>query len=175
MAPGLGIKDQSEGYVKHNQFGRNQHKKNGTKKPYSSDKLRYDAARDIYYCPKDKPMRNVGTYTQKTGTGFEQTIIRYETESCKWCRLREQCHNRKENRIIAINHNLQRLKSRADKRLKTRRGLAKRKQRCFDTEPVFGNIKHNHNFKRCMPQGLEKVRVETELLALVHNLRKKIA
>ncbi|SFW18325.1 Transposase DDE domain-containing protein [Chitinophaga sancti] len=120
-------------------------------------------------------MRNVGTYTQKTGTGFEQTVIRYETESCKWCRLWEQCHNRKENRIIAINHNLQRLKSRADKRLKTRRGIAKRKQRCFDTEPVFGNIKHNHNFKRFMLHGLEKVRVETELLALVHNLRKKIA
>ena len=163
------------GYVKHNQFDRNQHKKTRNRKPYSSDKLRYDAARDIYYCPKDKPMRNVGTYTQKTSTGFEQTITRYETDSCKWCRLREQCHNSKGNRIITINHNLQRLKSRADKRLKTRRGIAKRKQRCFDTEPVFGNIKHNHNFKRFMLRGLEKVRVETGLLALAHNLRKKIA
>ncbi|SFW89480.1 transposase [Chitinophaga sancti] len=88
------------GYVKHNQFDRNQHKKTRNKKPYSSDKLRYDAAMDIYYCPKDKPMINAGTYTQKTSAGFEQAITRYETESCKWCRLLEQCHNSKGNRII---------------------------------------------------------------------------
>lgn len=51
----------------------------------------------------------------------------------------------------------------------------KRKQRCFDTEPVFANIKYNHHFKRFMLRGTEKVTIETGLLALAHNLRKKAA
>lgn len=162
-------------YVKHNQFDRNQSKRIRNKKAYAADKLRYDADNDLYYCPKDKPMNNKGVHTIKTKTGFEQTITRYETDNCKWCRLRSECHKGKGNRIIEINHNLRRLKLRADKRLRTKRGIAKRKQRCFDTEPVFGNIKHNHNFKRFMLRGLEKVSIETGLLALAHNLRKKIA
>jgi hypothetical protein len=51
--------------------------------------------------------------------------------------LRSQCHTAKGNRVIDVNHNWNRLKQRADKRLKTRKGVQKRKQRCFDTEPVF--------------------------------------
>jgi hypothetical protein len=89
--------------------------------------------------------------------------------------LRSECHQQKGNRIVEVNHNLKRLKQKADKRLKTKRGIQKRKQRCFDTEPVFANIKHNHHFKRFMLRGLEKVSIETGLLALAHNLRKKAA
>lgn len=162
-------------YVKHNQFDRQQHKRKKEKTPYSSDKLVYDESNDQYECPKGKPMHNVGTYTRQTKTGFLQTITKYETESCKYCRLKKLCHQAKGNRVIEINHNLKRLKSRADKRLKTRRGIAKRKQRCFDVESVFGNIKHNHYFRRFMLRGIEKVEIETGLLALAHNLRKKIA
>lgn len=162
-------------YVKHNQFDRQQRKSKKEEKPYSSDKLVYDENNDEYKCPKGKPMHNVGTYTRATKTGYLQTITKYETESCKYCRLRNQCHKAKGNRIIEINHNLKRLKSRADKRLKTKRGIAKRKQRCFDVESVFGNIKHNHSFRRFMLRGIEKVEIETGLLALAHNLRKKIA
>ncbi|WP_079715825.1 transposase [Parapedobacter luteus] len=77
------------------------------------------------------------------------------------------------NRIIQVNHNLNRLKQRAEKKLKSKRGVKKRKQRCHDVEPVFGNIKHNHNFKRFMLRGLDKVNVGMGLLSLAHSLRKK--
>jgi hypothetical protein len=77
--------------------------------------------------------------------------------------------------VIDVNHNWNRLKQKAEKRLKSKRGIQKRKQRCFDTEPVFADIKHNHHFKRFMLRGIEKVGIETGLLALAHNLRKKIA
>ncbi|QHS59933.1 transposase [Chitinophaga agri] len=89
--------------------------------------------------------------------------------------LKEQCHQGKGNRVITINHHLNYLRNKADKRLKTNRGIAKRKQRCYDVEPVFGNIKHNHHFKRFMLRGIEKVTIEAGLLALAHNLRKKTA
>ncbi|MDI3319438.1 transposase [Pinibacter soli] len=109
------------------------------------------------------------------GYYFEQTLTKYQAKNCKGCSLREACHKQKDNRIIEVNHNLNRLKHKANKRLKTAKGVEKRKQRCFDTEPVFANIKHNHNFKRFMLRGIKKVSVETGLLALAHNLRKKVA
>jgi hypothetical protein len=162
-------------YVKHNQFDRMQNKTIRNKKPYATDKLSYDQHTDRYLCPAGKPMKNIGTHTTTTKNGFEQTITRYQAKKCEGCPLRSECHQQKGNRIIEVNHNLNRLKQNADKRLKTKRGIQKRKQRCFDTEPVFANIKHNHHFKRFMLRGIEKVNVETGLLALAHNLRKKAA
>ncbi len=39
-------------------------------------------------------------------------------------------------------------------------------------EAVFGNIKHNMNFKRFLLRSLEKVEVEIGLIAMAHNLKK---
>jgi|GEM_PF-2327755 len=49
-----------------------------------------------------------------------------------------------------------------------------RKKRPCDVEPVFGNIKNNHHFKRFMLRGKSKA-IEAGLLALAKNLRKKVA
>jgi hypothetical protein len=40
---------------------------------------------------------------------------------------------------------------------------------------VFAQIKHNKGFKRFMLRGLEKVQIETGLIAIAHNLAKKAA
>jgi hypothetical protein len=162
-------------YVKHSYFDRDQNHNLRSKKPYTVDKLQYDQEKDLYYCPIGQSMKNIGGYTSKTKAGYEQTITRYQAQNCVGCPLRNECHQQQGNRIIEVNHNLNRLKHKADKRLKTSRGIQKRKQRCFDTEPVFANIKHNHQFKRFMLRGIAKVSVETGLLALAHNLRKKTA
>lgn len=162
-------------YVKHNQFDRKQNKTIREKKPYATDKLIYNEDKDQYACPSGKAMKNIGSYKRKNINGFQQTITKYQTKKCEGCPLQSACNPDKTYRVIEINHNLNRLKEQADKRLKTKRGVQKRKQRCFDTEPVFANIKHNHQFKRFMLRGMKKVNVETGLLALAHNLRKKIA
>jgi len=39
-------------------------------------------------------------------------------------------------------------------------------------EAVFGNIKHNINFKRFMLRGIEKVETEIGLISMAHNLKK---
>lgn len=162
-------------YVKHNQFDRNQHKTTRDKNPFAADKLIYDAGKDRYHCPSGKAMKNIGTKTRITTTGFRQTITKYRTTKCNGCPLQAQCNPGNNMRTIEVNHNLNRLKQHADKRLKTKKGIKKRKQRCYDVEPVFAAIKHNHQFKRFMLRGMEKVTVETGLLALAHNLRKKVA
>jgi transposase len=162
-------------YVKHGQFDRRQNEKILSKTPYAPDKLRYDAQNDIYFCPSGKAMINIGERIKANRSGFDQTYTYYRAKKCWGCPLKEKCHPGPGNRVIAVNHNWNRLKQKAEKRLKSKRGVQKRKQRCFDTEPVFANIKHNHHFKRFMLRGLEKVGIETGLLALAHNLRKKIA
>jgi len=166
---------QITGYVKYNNFDRQQNSKIKQQKPYSTDKLEYNAEKDIYYCPVGKPMKNIGDKTSITKGGYTQIHTLYKSRKCEGCPLRKDCHQGETHRVISVSHNLNRLKQKAEKRLTSKRGIAKRKQRCFDTEPVFANIKHNHNFKRFMLRGLDKVGIEMGLLALAHNLRKKIA
>jgi transposase len=163
------------GYVKHNRFDRQQNKTISSKNPYAADKLRYDPLNDLYYCPSGKPMKKISERVRPSRTGFAQRITSYRAKNCAGCPLRSQCHTAEGNRVIDVNHNWNRLKQKAEKRLKSKRGIQKRKQRCFDTEPVFADVKHNHHFKRFMLRGIEKVSIETGLLALAHNLRKKIA
>jgi hypothetical protein len=40
---------------------------------------------------------------------------------------------------------------------------------------VFAQLKHNNGFRRFSLKGFEKVALEFGLMALGHNLRKKIA
>ena len=160
-------------YVKHNQFDRQQNETIRDKKPFASDKLYYNKEQDCYYCPMGQAMNNIGTTIRTTTTGFKQQITLYQAKNCQGCPLRGVCHKAKGNRTIEINRNLNRLKHKADELLLSEDGIKHRKQRPCDVEAVFGNIKSNHHFKRFMLRGIKKVNIETGLLALAHNLRKK--
>jgi len=163
-------------YVKHNEFDRDQrHKKRDKAKPYATDKFIYNPITNRYKCPAGKGMRKIGERIKINHSGYEQTLTRYQSKNCDGCPLRGQCNPDYAYRMIEVNLNWNRLKQKAHKRLKTKRGIQKRKKRCFDTEPVFAQIKHNHQFKRFLTRGLDKVTVEMGLLALAHNLRKKAA
>jgi len=52
------------------------------------------------------------------------------------------------------------------------RGVKLRKQRCWDVETVFAQLKSNKGFKRYHLRGQNKVEIETGLPALAHNLKK---
>lgn len=162
-------------YIKYNQFDRQQNKTIRNKHPFAVDQLEYDAENNQYICPIGEPMEHTGWKIEETKTGYAQVIDRFQAKDCKSCLLNEICNTQTGDRVIEVSLNNVRLKKAAEKRLKTKRGIQKRKQRCYDTEPVFANIKHNHHFKRFMLRGIQKVMIETGLLALAHNLRKKAA
>lgn len=162
-------------YIKHNQFDRMQNATIRSKAPFAADKLQYDEKKDQYICPIGEPMQHTGWYIRETKNGYAQVIDTYKAKNCEGCFLKEICHHGQGDRIIEAANNYRRLKSKAEQRLKTKRGIEKRKKRACDVEPVFANIKHNHNFKRFMLRGIDKVTIETGLLALAHNLRKKMA
>jgi len=162
-------------FVKHNQFDRAQNKTIRNKTPFSVDKLFYNKDQNCYYCPMGQKMKWVATRTKKTSTGFKQVIHLYKAQRCEGCPLKGVCNKGKGNRTIEVNHNLTRLKQKAEKLLLSEEGVKKRKQRPCDVEPAFANIKQNHHFRRFMLRGIEKVTIEAGLLALAHNLRKKAA
>lgn len=160
-------------YVKDHYFDKDQSGK--IKNPFHPTHLHYNKEKDCYYCPMGQPMHNIGTEKKITDNGFEQTITRYQAQRCEGCPLRGQCHKAKANRIIEVNHNLNRLKNQVRANLNSEKGLYHRSKRPVDVEPVFANIKHNKLFKRYMLRGKKKVTIETGLLAIAHNLKKMAA
>ncbi len=162
-----------ENYVKYNYFDKEQSGKANKKYPFKADTLFYNSEHDFYVCPMGQQMSNIGTHQSKTQTGFIQTITRYQAANCNGCPLRGVCHKSRHNRIIECNHTLRKYKQQVKENLNSEQGIYHRKKRPCDVEPVFGNIKNNHHFKRFMLRSKPKVEIETGLLALAHNLRKK--
>ena len=158
-----------EAFVKYNYFDKEQQ---GKRSGFAADQLYYNSNEDYVVCPMGQHMRNTGTYNTTNRSGYEQTITRYRAADCNGCPLRGMCHRQKDNRVIEVNHRLRTLKQQAADRLRSPEGIARRKNRCADVEPVFANIKHNKGFRRFMLRGMEKVLIETGLIALAHNLQK---
>jgi len=167
--------DEIEAYVKYGMFDKEQNQTHLNKKPFAQDRLFYNQAQDCYICPMGQKMHYIGDSKRKTSTGFEQTSKRYQAMNCATCPLNGACHKSQGNRIIEVNENLKRHKEKAYLLLNSERGIEMRKQRCHDVEPVFGNIKQNHGFRRFMLRGKEKVAIEWGLLAIAQNIRKKAA
>jgi transposase len=161
----------TEAYIKHNYFDKEQKKNHKPKYPFAPEYLHYNKDKDQYICPMGQPMKCVGEHQEQTGS-FIRTYKHYQAANCNGCPMRGACHKQQGNRKIQVSHEGNRLKKQAAERLKTETGTYHRKKRCWDTEPVFGNIKHNKNFKRFRLKGVEKVAIEWGLLSIAHNLSK---
>jgi hypothetical protein len=111
------------GYVKHNLFDRQQSELLESKKPFTADKLYYNEQKDCYYCPMGQQMDNAGSYSRTTSSGFKQTITRHAAKNCNNCPLKGACHKAAGNRVIEVNHNLNRLKHKANELLKSPEGI----------------------------------------------------
>lgn len=158
-----------KGYVKYNSFDKEQKKKK------EEDNFKYDPENDAYYCPEGKPLHPVKSRKQKTSEEHESTTITYRNISCEGCPLKQSCNPKYKYKKIQKNQQLAKIRSKIKERLNTERGIELRKQRAHDVETVFAQIKHNKGFKRFMLRGLEKVNIETGLLAIAHNLKKAAA
>jgi len=164
-----------DAYVKYGYFDKDQSESERSKRPFTQDKLHYNQEKDCYICPMGQPMVNVGSKVNITVAGFRQQLTTYRAQNCEGCPMRGACHKGKGNRIIDVNHSLNRYKQRAREALTSETGIKHRKRRPVEVEPIFGNIKENHRFRRFMLRGKEKVEIEFGLLAIAQNLRKKVA
>jgi transposase len=161
-------------YIKYNYFHKEQAKQ-WKNDPFKSSNLYYNPDKDCLYCPMGQEMKKVYETKSKTATGFVQTTSVYQAQRCQGCPLRGLCHQSKGNRKIQLNHRLRKLKERERDKLMSEEGLKHRSKRPCDVEAVFGNLKNNKGFKRFMLRGMEKVEIEVGLLAIAHNIAKKVA
>jgi len=119
-------------------------------------------------------MRHIGDQRSTTKAGYTQTVSRYQARNCTCCPLNGACHKAKGDRIIEVNHRLNQLKAQARERLTSEEGLMHRSARPVEVESAFGNLKQNKGFTRFMLRGLDKVALETGLLATAINLKKLV-
>jgi len=163
-------------YIKYNTFDKEQDKNYQKKhKTFSKENLYYNQEEDYYVCPIGQKMHKTHQSQKNTEAGYEQNLSHYQAQNCQGCPLRSQCFKAKGNRSIERNHNLERHKQKTRELLLSEIGIQKRKQRSADVEPVFAQLKHNNGFRRFTLKGIKKVDLEFGLMAIAHNLRKKIA
>ena len=161
-------------YVKYNYFHKEQRSKYN-QNPFHVDNLYYNQEQDKIYCPMGQPMDRIDNRKRSTASGFMQEYARYQARNCYGCPLRGPCNKAKGNRIVEINHALRKYKKIARENLLSEQGVIHRKKRPADVEATFGIIKQNKGFRRFMLRGLDKVEIESGLLAIAHNLSKKVA
>lgn len=73
---------------------------------------------------------------------------------------------------LGKNPDYERLKLKMIHKLNSEKGQQLLKRRKHDIEPVFGDIKHNMNFRKLLLKGLDKVNIEIGLIAMAHNIKK---
>lgn len=117
-------------------------------------------------------MEFIGTGTRESSNGYISLVSYYRARRCEGCPMRGQCHKAKEDRIIEVNHRLNKLRAKARERLISETGLYHRSKRPIEVEAVFGQMKSNNRFNRFSMRGLEKIDVEFALMCIGHNLRK---
>jgi transposase len=132
---------------------------------FRKDEFRYDAGRDAYICPAGQtltPIRN-GRLRDLKKTDYGNPKV------CRDCPLRPRCTN--DVRSVSRLENEDTLERMAD-RVAVRPDILDRRREIV--EHPFGSIKQWMNQGAFLMRGLEKVRAEFSLTALVYNLRRAL-
>jgi len=160
-----------EAYVKYNYFHKEQSRK--FKLDVSRiENLHYNRELDYFVCPMGQKMLPVSISWRKSELGYQYQVTHYQAQSCFGCSMRGACNKQKGNRTIEVNHKLIVYKQKARENLLSEKGQDLRGRRCTEVEQTFGQIKWNKKFNRFLLRGIEKVSIETGLLALAHNFQK---
>ena len=147
------------------------HKKN----LFHAQNLFYNQEQDFLVCPIGQKLTKIYTKKSKTTTGFIQHHSVYQAINCEGCPMRGQCFKAQGNRRIEINHNLQKLKTKARENLESELGKVIYSKRCVEPEPVFGNIKQNKGFKRFTLTKINKVNIESQNFKPVFNFTNELS
>lgn len=135
--------------------------------PFHKERFIYNKALDVYLCPNHKEL----TFSYRNIDERGRHLSVYSCHECQGCKYLHRCTKSPKGRSIKVFENIdliytmrQKLKATTGKRI-----YAKRKT---IVEPVFGNIKHNLKFREFLLRGLNKVKAEFTLIAIIHNILK---
>jgi hypothetical protein len=129
----------------------------------------YDAARDLYTCPQGEILR-------RQGRDHRGGYVRYAVRSsaCNECPLRSKCTNSPKGRWVSRSLEEEYLERvRAYRQTEPyRKALRKR---AVWVEPLFGEAKDWHGFRRFRLRRLEKVNSEALMIASGQNVKRLLA
>ena len=131
---------------------------------FGKSRFEYHADKDVYVCPAGQEL----TYRFETYE-LGRAIRYYRASGCKRCALRSACTRNKANRTITREENEPLMEAMAARVKAHPEKMKLRKALC---EHPFGTIKRWFGYTHFLLKGLEKVRTEWSLIALVYNLKR---
>lgn len=158
-------------YIKYNNF-HYEKTKAYKKKIFLSDHFDYDKKKDRYKCPGGQVLDFIGIKEAKNENGYKSERRIYKSRSCDQCQYRNLCCKGKNDRTIEISLKLNGYKKTARENLESKQGIKLRSQRGVDVESVFGQIKHNGQYRRFYTRGLMHVNTEWGIISIAHNIKK---
>ena len=143
--------------------------------PFHAESLFYNKEGDYYVCPMGQRMHCIGIKRGQTESGYITESVRYQAVRCEGCPLRCLCFKARGNRIIEVNHRLNEYKRQARERLTSETGIIHRGRRCIEPEAVFGQMKHDMQYKRFRHFGKDKTTMDFAFFAIAFNIKKMCA
>jgi transposase len=132
---------------------------------FRKDEFRYDPSRDVYICPAGEMLS-----PNHEGKSRDLTKIDYSNPAaCPACPLRSRCTTDR-RRVSRLENEA--VLDRMAARLKARPEILDRRREMV--EHPFGSIKQWMNQGAFLMKGLDNVRAEFSLTALVYNLRRAL-
>ena len=160
-------------YVKYNYFHKEQ-KRAFREDPFRQENMHYNEDGDYLVCPSGQHMRRVGEHLTTDPSGHRHTIAVYRASNCEGCPLHARCFKGRGDREVEVNHNLRRHKAHARELLTSEEGLLRRSRRPIEPESVFGQMKHNMQYRRFRHTGKAKVHMDLGVFFIAFNLQKMI-
>jgi transposase len=160
-------------YIKYNNFDYEKTKEYKDRH-FISDRFVYNQENNQYECPSGQVLDFVYIKTTKTDNGYRSERMVYKSRCCEGCRYKEKCCKGSKNRTIEVSPKLIEYKNIARQNLGSENGKKLRSQRGVDVESVFGQIKHNNQFRRFYTRGLKNVGTEWGIISIAHNIKKMV-
>lgn len=135
--------------------------------PFHKSKFCYDPSNDTYLCPNNRRLE----FNYKTIDDTNNKYSYYRCNNCQGCKHFGMCTKSPKGRGIKVYENEHLIYNMRHKLNTPEGGQIYRKRKTI-VEPVFGNIKHNLDFRDFLLRGLYKVKAEFLVIAIAHNLLK---
>jgi hypothetical protein len=133
--------------------------------PFSKDSFYYDEETDQFLCPSGGILSRKGEYEYNG-----KQVYAYYGANCSECPFRSECAGEGKIRTITSD-GYEGERWRMTAKMRSEAGKETYKKRKETVEWPFGNIKQNLKFREFLTRGIEKVRVEHNLVCTAHNLK----
>lgn len=151
----------------------NPEKKN---KPSKKEKIakaafRYDSVRNVYYCPQEKQLEQIGRHYEKRQGGARLTVLVYraKAEDCQACPRQKECNSSLKKGRVVKRYQGEEALQRLAARMKDPANQEIYKQRGQTVELGYADIKEHRGLRAFRGFGMEQARTQAGLVILASN------